>query len=286
MRFTVLTPCYNSGAVLEETMLSILTQTAVTSGRVELEYLICDGASTDDTRAVVERIGSPHVRFISEPDRGMYHALTKGLQRSTGELVSYLNAGDYYHKTALDVVADVFERHPDIHWLTGMNAFYNERSQVIEVKFPYRYRREFFRNGMHGQLLPTLQQESSFWRRGLHAHIDFERLATLRLAGDFYLWQQFSRVCRAAVVSAHLGGFKFHRGQQSSVGGAYKQELRSLASAARWRDYPLAWLDLLVWKFAPPGIKRRLNGFDHVVYDVNAGRWRRVKARVPPHCDA
>ena len=277
MRFSVITPCYQSGPLLEETIRSVLEQTAVTSGRVQLEYLVCDGGSTDGTREIVERLASPHLQFFSEPDRGMYDALRKGLQRGTGEIVSYLNAGDYYHKTALDVVADVFENYPDVSWLTGFNAFYNERSHLIGIDLPYRYRSQFFFNGLHGRVLPTLQQESTFWRADLHRLLDYDRLASLRLAGDYYLWMQFAREHRPAIVSAHLGGFKFHHGQQTRERGEYMREFYSLVAQPSLRDYPLVWLDWLAWKLATPGIKRRLNPAGHFVYDAAVERWRRYR---------
>lgn len=274
MRFTVVTPCRNSARYLEETIRSVVDQTAVRSGRAELEYFVCDGASTDDTLDVVGRIGSPHVQFVSEPDRGMYDALTKGLKRGTGEIVSYLNAGDYYHQCAFDVVSEIFANYPDVHWLTGWNMIYNERSQLVDARLPYRYRPSFFSNGLHGRLVPGMQQESTFWRAGLHALVDFERLSQFRLAGDYFLWTQFAKAHRPRIVGAHLGGFKIHPGQLTGVRTPYQLEFDAIAGRPSLWQWMLAGLDWPIWKVAPIGVKRRLSGADHFIYDHALGKWR------------
>lgn len=274
MRFTVVTACRNAGRLLEETIRSVLEQTAVASGHLELEYFVLDGASTDDTRQVVEKIGSPLVRFISEPDGGMYEALAKGLRRSTGDVVCYMNAGDYFHKCAFEIVAEIFAGYPDVHWLTGWNMIYNERSHLIGASLPYRYRQKFFANGLNGRVTPGMQQESTFWRRALHELVDFERLAGFRLAGDFFLWTEFAKAHRPRIVGAHLGGFKIHHGQLTGVGGPYQAEFDAIATRPLAREWLQARVDGIVWKFAPNGVKRRLCPADHFVYDASLDRWR------------
>src|SRR5690349_3953356 len=91
---TIVTPCRNAERYIARTVESILRQTAVQSGRVKLQYIVCDGASTDGTVEVVRKMCGSEATIISEPDRGMYDALGKGLKRATGDVVAYLNAGD------------------------------------------------------------------------------------------------------------------------------------------------------------------------------------------------
>lgn len=253
--------------------MSVLTQTAVTNGRVNLEYLVCDGASTDRTRDIVEQINSPLVQFISQTDGGMYEALAKGLQRATGDIVCYLNAGDYYHPCAFDIVAEVFENYQEVYWVTGWNMFYNKHSQMTDAKLPYRYRPCFLRSGLHGRVVPGMQQESTFWRRGLHSLVDFEKLASLKTAGDYFLWTQFAKEHRPRVIGGYLGGFKTHPGQLSGSKEAYQAEFRQIAARPRPWEWMLAWLDWLVWKLATTGLKRRLASSDHFIFDTDHDRW-------------
>jgi len=71
-------------------------------------------------------------------------------------------------------------------------------------------RAHLFACGAYGRMLPFVQQESTFWRRELHQHLDLQELSRLRYAGDAYLWTAFSRRAKLHVVQAALGGFRFH----------------------------------------------------------------------------
>jgi glycosyltransferase involved in cell wall biosynthesis len=273
VKVTIITPSYNAGPLVEETISSVLDQTAVKSGRLSLEYFVCDGGSTDETLAVVESLDHPGLHVVCEPDNGMYHALAKGLQRASGDIVAYLNAGDYYHKCALDVVTDVFEAYKEIDWLTGTAVFYNERSQVIGSRLPGRYRRRLFECGIYGRVLPFLQQESTFWRSAILGSVDLDVLSSFRLAGDYYLWQCFSKVADLYVVESQLGGFKFHDGQLSENRVAYLAELSNICIPPGPRDYAVALWDLLVW-FSHDEIKKLLNRKHMLAYDRHRKQWR------------
>ena len=271
LKVSIVTPCRNARPWIRETIASVLGQCAVKSGRVSLEYLVCDGASTDGTVEVVKEFGSPAVKLSSEPDGGMYDALAKGLSAATGDVVAYLNAGDYYHPHALDVVADIFGSMP-VSWLTGYNVIYNERGSVTSVALPFRYRRRLFACGAYGSLLPFVQQESTFWRRQLHALVDLPGLARLRYAGDSYLWAAFSRQATLYIAKAVMGGFRLHAGQLSENRNAYAAEVRGFARAPGLLDRLLGGFDRLIWQ-APAQVKQLLNGAALLQYDHKTGRW-------------
>lgn len=258
LKFSIITPCFNAEKYIAETVESVLTQTAVTSGRIELEYLVCDGGSMDDTVKRVEAFDSPTVQIVSEPDRGMYDALAKGLQRATGDIVAYINAGDYYHKTAFDVVARIFQTKP-VQWLTGYHIYYNEDGQVTGATIAYTWRRAFFAAGLYDETrLPMVQQESTFWSRTLHAQLDWERLAAFRYAGDYYLWRQFARAADLKIVQSYLGGFRHHQGQLSEQTEEYQAEMRAMTRPPTARELALAKMDKLIW-YGPSTLKKRLN---------------------------
>ena len=272
VRVSIITPCRNARELIGETIDSVLRQRAVTSGRVELQYLVCDGASTDGTAEAVRETGSGLVELVSERDLGMYDALAKGLRRATGDIVAYLNAGDYYHPNALDVVADVFARER-LSWITGYNTIYNEQGAVTNASLPYRYRPSLFECGAYGRWLPFVQQESTFWRRSLMDGLDFEALASLRFAGDAFLWAAFARRSPLHVVQAMLGGFRFHRGQLSENRDAYLSEMRSFAKAPGPVDLATIAFDRLAW-YLPPRAKKALNASEMLVYEHGTGQWR------------
>ena len=87
---SVITVCYNAASLIEETIQSVLSQ-----DYPNLEYLIIDGASTDGTVDVIRKYAG-RLRFVSEPDRGIYDAMNKGLKMATGEWVNFMNAGDTF----------------------------------------------------------------------------------------------------------------------------------------------------------------------------------------------
>ncbi len=270
--FTVVTPCFNAVERVFATAESILEQRAVRSGRVKVQYVICDGASGDGTVERLRRELGPDVRIVCEPDHGMYEALAKGLRLAEGEVVSYLNAGDAYHPSAFDVVADVMEEH-DVRWLTGMAVMCNDRLEVTEADVPFRYRRNFIRKGLYGRRLPFLQQESTFWARSLLSAVDLDVLATLRYAGDYYLWHCFAKEEEPAIVASYLGGFTKHQGHLSANLEGYWDEVTRLSDPAGPLD-PLAmkW-ERYLWRNLSVRARKRWNP-RLFVWDEKKRHWR------------
>lgn len=267
MRITIVTPCRNAVKYIRETVESVLFQSVFRSGRAELEYIVCDGASTDSTLSIVREFDAPPIKIISEPDKTMYDALAKGLSRASGDVVGYLNAGDYYHPYAFEVLVDIFQNR-NVSWVTGFTTIYNETGSIVEAVLPYRYRKRLFRCGAYGQLLPFIEQESTFWRRALQERLDYQALAGMRYAGDYYLWKYFSEHADLCVVEAVLGGFRKHVGQLSENLDAYLAEIRQITRKPNLLDALLARWDRLLWN-APVPIKKRFNPdhlfrYDHV----------------------
>ena len=87
--FSIITVSYNAGEIIEDTIQSVITQTYH-----HIEYIIVDGASTDNTLSVIEKYKSFISTVISEPDKGIYDAMNKGLNLATGDYICFLNAGD------------------------------------------------------------------------------------------------------------------------------------------------------------------------------------------------
>jgi glycosyltransferase involved in cell wall biosynthesis len=100
MKITVVTVCYNAVKEIEPTILSVLNQT-----HPDVEYIIIDGGSTDGTVDVIRRYASRITRWISEPDRGVYDAMNKGIALATGSYINFMNAGDLFF--APTVLADL-----------------------------------------------------------------------------------------------------------------------------------------------------------------------------------
>lgn len=94
MKVSVITATYNSGTTLRDTLESVLSQTYS-----DIEYIIVDGGSTDNTMSMIQEYESRYngrLRFVSEPDKGIYDAMNKGIGMATGEVIGILNSDDFY----------------------------------------------------------------------------------------------------------------------------------------------------------------------------------------------
>lgn len=115
MRFSIITPSFNSAATIADTLRSIDEQRDI-----DVEHLIVDGASTDATMEIVDRHAQPWRHCSSGPDRGLYDAMNKGLVQATGDVVGFLNSDDFYPSNdVLKQVAAAFEADASIEAIYG-----------------------------------------------------------------------------------------------------------------------------------------------------------------------
>ena len=121
-KISIVTPSYNQGQYIEETILSIINQ-----NYPNLEYIIIDGGSTDNTVEIIKKYEQYITYWVSEPDRGQSHAINKGIAKCTGEVFSWINSDDYYCEDALATVGANFSE-DDLHVLCGYSRrFDNEK---------------------------------------------------------------------------------------------------------------------------------------------------------------
>ena len=121
MKFSIITVCYNSAKTIEQTIQSVLLQ-----DYDELEYIIVDGGSTDGTTAVIEQYRKKISVYISEPDRGLYDAMNKGINRASGDVVAFLNSDDWYERGTLEKVREYFD-HNEVDIVSGNMYMWTNR---------------------------------------------------------------------------------------------------------------------------------------------------------------
>lgn len=216
---TIITPVFNSVNLLKDTLDSIERQSYK-----NIEYIVIDGGSTDGTLELIEQYMHIVSFIVTEKDNGMYDALSKGLRLANGEIVCYLNAGDMFYEKTVETVVYVFLEH-EIKWLTGYRCVCNEANIVTRVELPFRYKSNLIQRGVYGKWLPYIQQESTFWKKELSQSIDLDRLKSMKLAGDYYLWYCFSKKTSLEVIKTPLGIFKIHEGQLSECLSEYWNEV-------------------------------------------------------------
>ncbi|MBJ6751681.1 glycosyltransferase [Geomonas anaerohicana] len=243
-RLSVVIPSYNYARYLEPCLDSILSQ-----GYPNLELLVLDGGSSDGTVDILKRY-EKHISFWrSHKDAGQYAAIEEGLNRSTGEIMTWLNADDKFHPGSFDAVSRIFAAAPEVEWLMGRpNSFDENGVQKHVLTFlPMNSRAKYLADE------EFIQQEGVFWRRSLWqrsgAYID----GTLPLAADLELWARFFRSARLFSVDLLLAGFRDHPLQKSKDKAGYTAEAdrvlareRELFAAEKAPFNPPAPLPILV----------------------------------------
>ena len=215
-KISIVTPSFNQGQFIEETIRSVLEQ-----GYPNLEYVVIDGSSTDNSTDIIRKYQKQLAYWVSEPDGGQYEAIIKGFSKTTGEIMAWLNSDDKYTPWAFSIVAEIFSKFPQVEWLTtSYELVWDQLGRAVNCGRRGGFNRHAF---FRGSYLPNkgwyslgwIQQESTFWRRSLWdragGHID----PTLKLAGDFDLWANFFQYADLYAVSSPLGGFRMHGNQKS-----------------------------------------------------------------------
>ena len=214
-KISIVTPNYNKGEFLEYTIKSVLSQ-----GYPNLEYIIIDGGSTDNSVEIIKKYQDRLSYWVSESDNGMYDAIRKGFSHATGEIMAWIGSDDMYHPNSFNIVAEIF-KNKNVNWLVGATTHFDISGRCVAVH-PSRY---FSRVDLLSGDYKWIQQESSFWRRSLYDKVGGLN-ATLRYAGDFDLWLRFSRFEKMYICPSLLGGFRLStEGQLSLLTDKYEKEV-------------------------------------------------------------
>ena len=165
-RLTVITPSLNQAKYLERALLSVLDQ-----NYPDLEYIVMDGGSTDGSVDILHRYDDRLAHWVSGPDQGQSWAINRAIERSTGDVVAYINSDDYYLPGAFQAALPRFED-PSVRWVAGATEYREEDGSLLRLWLPsppVGLRGRWVRNSWY------VPQASSFWRRGV-----FDEVGLLR----------------------------------------------------------------------------------------------------------
>jgi glycosyltransferase involved in cell wall biosynthesis len=204
-KISIVTASYNQGAYIEECILSIVGQQYP-----NLEYIIIDAGSTDNSVEIIKKYEQYITYWVSEKDNGLYAALQYGFQKSTGEIMGWLNSDDLLIKKSLFTLADIFSNNPEINWIQGHPCSADELGRIVyqrpqgSSKYPF-YLKEYREDGIF------IQQESTYWRRDLWEKSGAAITRDYQYAGDFELWMRFYKYAVQYTTTALIGAFRIRK---------------------------------------------------------------------------
>jgi glycosyltransferase involved in cell wall biosynthesis len=200
-RISIITPSYNQGQFIEETIRSVLLQ-----GYPDLEYIIIDGGSRDQTVQIIKEYEPWLSYWVSEQDRGQSHAINKGFDQSTGLILGWLNSDDILLPDALATVA-VNSPHPDEPMLIAGTAEIRDVSLTRVIMVLDRIPRTFF--DVFSQFDTCFPQPSVFFTRKALKLTGVLR-EDLHYAMDLELWLRMAQDVPITVIEQHLSWWRTH----------------------------------------------------------------------------
>jgi len=223
-KITVVTPCLNAVATLPATLASVREQ-----AYPGLEHIVVDGGSTDGTVDLLR--ASEGIRWVSEADRGLSHALNKGIAMARGEVIGELNADDVYEPGALEAVGAALRDRPDAMWLTGYCRIIDGEGR--EIRRPVTaYKNWLLRRYSLGLYLTHnfVSAPATFFRRAaLEEASGFDE--RYRISVDYDLQLRIARRHDPIVLRRFLSAFRMVEGTLSMSG--FRTQFREHAEQAR-----------------------------------------------------
>jgi len=236
MKFSIVTPSFNSEKYIANTIESVLSQ----SGNFEIEYFIIDGDSNDKTVEIIKdyedrfkagrfekKCNEIKFNWISEKDSGMYDAIDKGFAMANGDIYAWINADDFYADGTFEKVHDIFTTFTDIKWVKGISNFIDEENNLIRENPCYTHRQDWIKKGVYGRNAYHITQDSVFWISELWKKTG-SISPTLKYAGDYELWIKMSNSEKLWSVNSVFSFFRKRQGQLSKDVTSYRKEQQKI----------------------------------------------------------
>lgn len=233
MKISIITVCYNSEKTIEKTIQSVLAQT-----HFDCEYIIVDGVSKDNTVEIIKKYENKIANWISEPDKGLYDAMNKGIELATGDLVGILNADDVFAETrVLETIAKFHQEHTIDASVSNIIQT-NEDGKVIRLYSAKNWNPQKLKIGF----MPA--HPAIFFKRELFAkfgnyQLDFKIGADYELITRYFLKRQISwKYLELPTTSMLVGGLS------SSGLSSYQLISKEIKKALTRNDIKFSYLKI------------------------------------------
>ncbi len=204
MKISILTPSYNYAQYIGDAIRSVRAQSG------DIQHVIQDGASTDNTRDVVNALAHPALTFVSVSDAGQSHALNMALPRATGDLIGWLNADEFYLPGAFAALEAAVRKNPKSTLFIGDCIFVDKDGGVIRLLPAHRYHRFVLEH--YGCFISSC---ATFMKRDALPEKPWDE--SLRRAMDWDLWLKLGMTGRVTYIPQILAAFRVHEDQVTNV---------------------------------------------------------------------
>ena len=205
-KVSIVTPSYNQGRFLEASIRSVLAQ-----DYPNIEYIIVDGSSTDESLEIIRKYQDHLTWWVSEKDKGHADALNKGFAHATGEILAWLNSDDVYYPGAVSEAVEYLREHPEVGMVYADANLIDEQGNVVG-RFPSKQTgyRQMLRGSVH------IPQATTFFRADLYRKIGPLSL-TLFFGFDYDLWVRLAKVSEVRYLPRLWADFRIHNQGKSVV---------------------------------------------------------------------
>lgn len=231
-KLSIVIPSYQQGFFIEETIRSILMQ-----NYPNLELIIIDGGSTDETISILEYYKDFISTYISEKDRGQAHAINKGFSLASGEIYYWINSDDYLNINSLNKVISKFLQYPNLDIIYGDGYTFNEHTQQLRYDFASWVTERYLRFG--GIVL----SHSVLWKSKIHCSIWEE----IHCAMDAELWLRLFKNRKTKHFHFPIGTSRIHSCQKTSDMKAWSEKWKEDYQKNIWKFYPP--INSVKWKW-------------------------------------
>ena len=252
-KVSIVTPSYNQGQFIEETIRSVLLQ-----GYPNLEYIVIDGGSTDGSVDVISRYEPWLGYWTSEPDRGQSDAINKGWHKATGKILAWLNSDDVYMPGAVQSAVNAFLEQPEVGLVYGDAIKIDRDGEALGV---YQTRKGVFQNvsWFKGRIPFSTPQPTTFMKSRVVRQVEYLD-PDLHYSMDYDLFLRLSQMAPVAYLSRVQAKMRLYQGTKSStnVDENWQEKLSVMQKYdSLWFLSPV-WIRYwryCLWKYLPSSLK-------------------------------
>jgi glycosyltransferase involved in cell wall biosynthesis len=204
-KISIITPSYNQAEYLERTILSVINQ-----NYSNLEYIIIDGGSSDESIDIIKKYEKHISYWVSEMDNGQTDAINKGFRIANGEIIAWQNSDDVYLPNALNTIASAFITNPNVDLVFGNRYNIDKFDNILrDMRYvPFNYNALIYEGS-------ALCNQTAFWRTSVFKKVGYLN-EDMNFCMDYDFWVRTAKCATFLFVREYIGCFRYHKKSKTS----------------------------------------------------------------------